>query len=83
MEQVSGGRLSRPAVTVVSIAVAGVVALSAQPPDSFADALRSTQMDLATTGKPFLIREASQSAVTLIGGLHGDKETPTLVQESW
>lgn len=48
--------------------------------DPIADLLQAHQRDLATDGTAFLIREASEASFALVGGLHGDRETPALVQ---
>lgn len=62
--------------------VAGAVMLAGQATsDPIAQALSSGELDLPSTGRSFLIREAGQSSFLLIGGLHGDKETPGLVQD--
>lgn len=58
-----------------------IAAASAQSVDPIADAAKHNQLNLAGDGRSFLIREASRASFTLIGGLHGDKETPTLVQD--
>ena len=60
-----------------------VVQGTTAPSDAYSAAterLRDGQMDLATTGKSFLIAEGTRSSFVLVGGLHGDKETPALVQ---
>lgn len=56
-------------------------AASAQSVDPIADAGKHNQLNLAGDGRSFLIREASRASFTVIGGLHGDKETPALVQD--
>lgn len=58
-----------------------IAAASAQSVDPVGDAARHNQLNLAGDGRSFLIREASRASFTLIGGLHGDKETPALVQD--
>ena len=42
--------------------------------------LSRNQFNLATDGLAFLQREAKRSSFFLVGGLHGDNETQTLVQ---
>lgn len=51
-----------------------------QTSDSLSELLRAHQFDLATDGKAFLLNEASRASFLLVGGLHGDQETPALVQ---
>jgi hypothetical protein len=45
--------------------------------------LKIHQYDLATEGKTLLEKEARAASFFLIGGLHGDKETPALVDALW
>ena len=45
--------------------------------------LKIHQYDLAAEGKALLEREARAASFFLIGGLHGDKETPALVDSLW
>jgi hypothetical protein len=73
----------RPLATISSCIgmLSAVVLLSAQTTDAIDAALRTGQMDLATSGKPFLVQAASRSLFTAIGGLHGDNETSVLVQD--
>jgi hypothetical protein len=51
--------------------------------DPILDLLRNSQLDLATEGKRFLIEEGRRASFFALGGLHGDNETPALVQELW
>ncbi len=51
--------------------------------DAVADVLRTHQSDLSTDGKAFLLKEASSASFFLVGGLHGDNETPALVAALW
>jgi hypothetical protein len=53
------------------------------PGDGLPELLRANQFNLSTTGKAFLAKEASRASFFLIGGLHGDKETPALVDALW
>jgi len=53
------------------------------PGDGLPELLRANQFDLSTTGKAFLANEANRASFFLIGGLHGDKETPALVDALW
>ena len=54
-----------------------------QADQSISDLLKVQQYDLATEGKAFLEKEARAASFFLIGGLHGDKETPALVDSLW
>src|SRR5689334_16548821 len=54
--------------------------LPAQSSDPLAELLSSQQMDLAAEGMAFLVKEAGAASFALIGGLHGDQETPAFVQ---
>ncbi len=45
--------------------------------------LKVHQYDLAAEGKALLQKEARAASFFLIGGLHGDKETPALVDALW
>jgi len=51
-----------------------------QTTDSISELLQADQLDLTTDGKAFLLNEASRASFMLVGGLHGDQETPALVQ---
>jgi hypothetical protein len=48
-----------------------------------AELLKAHQFDLATEGKALLEKEARAASFFLIGGLHGDRETPALVDSLW
>ncbi|MGB2717788.1 MAG: hypothetical protein WBC51_26625 [Vicinamibacterales bacterium] len=54
-----------------------------QTDPSISSLLKLHQYDLATEGKALLEKEASTASFFLIGGLHGDKETPALVDSLW
>ncbi len=56
------------------------IAANGQAPDPLADLLRDQQRDLATEGVRFLVSEGSHAWFVVIGGLHGDRETPALVE---
>ncbi len=45
--------------------------------------LQKYQWDLSTDGRTFLLEEATAVSFFLIGGLHGDNETPRLVDALW
>jgi erythromycin esterase-like protein len=51
--------------------------------DPIVDLLRTSQLDLTTDGKRFLIEEGKRASFFALGGLHGDNETPALMQELW
>jgi hypothetical protein len=51
-----------------------------QSADSIADELERRQLDLSTDGQTFLLNEARRASFFLVGGLHGDRETPALVE---
>jgi hypothetical protein len=50
---------------------------------SISDLLKTHQFDLAAEGRALLERDAKAASFFLIGGLHGDKETPALVDSLW
>ena len=54
-----------------------------QGSDPVIDLLRTSQLDLSTGGKVFLIEEGKRASFFAIGGLHGDNETQALVQDLW
>jgi len=64
------------AALVVTVSAAAL----GQTNDSIAELLLGRQLDLATEGKAYLLNDASRATFLLIGGLHGDQETPALVQ---
>lgn len=75
-------RLRRlPILLAVALLPAGAVC--AQDAPSIAALLQANQYDLAADGKALLEREARAASFFLIGGLHGDKETPALVDSLW
>jgi hypothetical protein len=51
--------------------------------DAASDVLLKHQWDLSAEGRTFLLKEASIASFLLVGGLHGDKETPALVEALW
>jgi hypothetical protein len=69
--------------------IAGAVAFTSQaavPVQSgqpVAELLKIHQFDLATEGRALLEKEARAASFFLLGGLHGDKETPALVDSLW
>ena len=69
-------------LTSVFCAALFVVSTSGQA-DAILDVLRTSQLDLATDGKRFLIEEGKRASFFAVGGLHGDNETTALVQELW
>jgi hypothetical protein len=75
-------KLSHPLIHACFLTlVATAVGLNGQVNDAIPALLNSNQMDLATDGRRFLLDEASRASFFLIGGLHGDNETPALVQK--
>lgn len=81
------GCWSRPGVCRLMIPMALALltagAVRAQDAQSATELLQGNQYDLATDGKALLEREAHAASFFLIGGLHGDKETPALVDSLW
>jgi hypothetical protein len=63
-----------------AVVLTGWGAALGQTTDSISELLQPRQLDLATDGKAFLLNEAGRASFLLIGGLHGDQETPALVQ---
>jgi hypothetical protein len=63
----------------LALTVWGALAFG-QAPDPLSDLLQRQQRDLATDGKSFLIDEGRHASFVLVGGLHGDRETPALVE---
>jgi hypothetical protein len=55
-------------------------AAGAQPADSLRATVDAHQSDLAGEGLQFLLRQVRQASFLLIGGLHGDNETQSLLQ---
>ena len=68
---------------LVAIVFAAHSSAPGQTGQSTADLLKTHQYDLATDGKALLEKEARAASFFLIGGLHGDKETPALVDSLW
>src|SRR5262245_898872 len=76
----SSNRRSR-VVTCIGVIILATVVLQTQARDDVADLLSNNQKNLADEGRTFLIQEATRASFFVIGGLHGDKETPALVQD--
>jgi hypothetical protein len=51
--------------------------------DAVSEVLQTHQWDLSTEGMTFLLKEGTQASFFLVGGLHGDRETPALVESLW
>jgi len=68
---------------VLAVALTSVGAALGQTDQPIADLLKIHQYDLAAEGKALLEKEARAASFFLIGGLHGDKETPALVDSLW
>jgi len=68
---------------VLAVALASVGAALDQIDQPIAELLKIHQYDLAAEGKALLEKEARAASFFLIGGLHGDKETPALVDSLW
>jgi hypothetical protein len=51
--------------------------------DASTELVQKYQWDLSTDGKAFLLKEAGNASFFLVGGLHGDNETPALVEGVW
>jgi hypothetical protein len=67
----------------VAVALTAQALSPGQTNQSISDLLNIHQYDLATEGKALLEKEARAASFFLIGGLHGDKETPALVDSLW
>ncbi len=88
MQQLYAVAVSSPSVlkrktllgTLALLFLASSRALSQDP---VTELLQKYQWDLSTNGKPFLLKEANNTSFFAIGGLHGDNETPALVQGLW
>jgi hypothetical protein len=68
---------------VLAVALTSVGAPLGQTDQPIAELLKIHQYDLAAEGKALLEKEARAASFFLIGGLHGDKETPALVDSLW
>src|SRR5688572_9699517 len=67
-------------VLCAAIVAAACATAFAQAVDSVSELLNTHQLDLSAEGKALLIKEGSRASFLLVGGLHGDQETPALVQ---
>jgi hypothetical protein len=70
-------------LVVLAVAFSSQVAVPWQLDQPVAELLKIHQFDLATDGKALLEKEARAASFFLIGGLHGDRETPALVDALW
>jgi hypothetical protein len=57
--------------------------VTGQRSDAISGALGDNQYDLATDGRTFLLKEAGIATFFMLGELHGDNETPTLIRSLW
>jgi len=67
----------------LALAFTSQTAPLSQSDQSISELLKTHQYDLATEGKALLQKEAGAASFFLIGGLHGDNETPALVNSLW
>jgi hypothetical protein len=70
-------------ILAAAVAVASQTAPLGQADQPVSELLKIHQYDLAGEGKALLQKEAKAASFFLIGGLHGDKETPALVDALW
>jgi hypothetical protein len=56
---------------------------SGQATNPVLEHLRTSQLDLSTDGKAFLIEEGRRASFFALGGLHGDNETPAMIEAVW
>lgn len=68
---------------LLTVALTSVGATLGHTDQPIAELLEVHQHDLAAEGKALLEREARAASFFLIGGLHGDRETPALVDSLW
>jgi hypothetical protein len=68
---------------VLALACTPLGAAPSQTDQPVSELLEIHQHDLATEGRALLEKEARAASFFLIGGLHGDKETPALVDSLW
>ena len=73
----------RSLLIVLAVAVTAVRAAPGQTDPPIAELLEIHQSDLAADGKALLEKEARAASFFVVGGLHGDKETPALVGSLW
>ena len=69
-------------LVVLAVLISQRAALG-QTDSAVSELLKVHQYDLAAGGKALLEKEAKAASFFLIGGLHGDKETPALVDSLW
>jgi hypothetical protein len=65
---------------LLSLLAGSIRAVNAQSPDPLRAMVDAHQSDLAGEGLQFLLRQVRQASFLLIGGLHGDNETQSLLQ---
>lgn len=68
---------------VLAVAFTLPTAAVSQTDRPVSELLRIHQYDLAAEGKALLEKEARTASFFVIGGLHGDKETPAFVDSLW
>jgi erythromycin esterase-like protein len=73
----------RISLTTLAVVIALQHAAPGQTDQPIQELLKLHQYDLAGEGRALLEKEAKAASFFLIGGLHGDKETPALVDSLW
>ena len=73
----------RTLLIVLAVAFTLQTAAVGQTHQPISELLKIHQFNLAAEGKALLEKEARAASFFLIGGLHGDKETPALVDSLW
>ena len=73
----------RRVLIVTAVALTSPWGAVAQVDRPIPELLKTHQFDLATEGQALLQKEAKTASFFLIGGLHGDRETPALVDSLW
>lgn len=73
----------RTLLIVLATAIASQAAAPGQIDQTIAKLLEVNQYDLAAEGKALLEKQAKAASFFVVGGLHGDKETPALVDLIW
>src|SRR5829696_2754864 len=76
-------RRMRRLLIVLAVALASVASTPGQTDQPIAELLNIHQYDVAAEDKALLEKEARAASFFVIGGLHGDKETPALADALW
>ena len=73
----------RPLVSVFAALAFGTASISDQVVETVSVPVQQHQYDLSTDGRAFLLKEAVNASLFMLGELHGENEIPSLIRDIW